>query len=220
MDDLFVHQLEDIYYAEQQIEKALPEMIEKAADAELKRGFKTHLGETKKQIKRLEQAFKALDRKPKGTDCPAIDGIIAEAEDIASEVEDPAVLNAALIAAAQAVEHYEITRYGTLIAWAKQLGHKDVVALLKQTLDEEVATDKKLTGMAKTAINPTAARKTTARKTGGRKPAAGKAAAGKAGARASAGRPKAAAARAKTASRTSRPAKAASRRTGRTSARG
>ncbi|MBI5112345.1 MAG: ferritin-like domain-containing protein [Rhodovulum sp.] len=167
MDDLFVHQLADIYYAECRIEKALPEMMEKAADAELKRGFKQHLAETKKQIKRLEQVFKKLDQEPKGTECPAIDGIIEEAEDIAGEIEDKEVLNAALIAAAQAVEHYEITRYGTLVAWAKQLGRKDVATLLTQTLKEEVATDKKLTMMAKKSVNPKASRKAPARKSAG-----------------------------------------------------
>lgn len=159
MDDLFLHTLEDIYYAEHQIEKALPDMMEKATDSELKRGFRTHLGETKKQIKRLDQVFKKLDQEPKGSECPAIDGIIEEANDVAGEITDKAVLNAALIAAAQAVEHYEITRYGTLVAWAKQLGRKDLATLLTQNLKEEQATDKKLTAMAKKKANPAAARK-------------------------------------------------------------
>jgi ferritin-like metal-binding protein YciE len=159
MDDLFLHTLEDIYYAEHQIEKALPDMMEKATDGELKRGFKTHLGETRKQIKRLEQVFKKLDQDPQGTECPAIDGIIEEANEIAGEVEDKMVLNAALIAAAQAVEHYEMTRYGTLVAWAKQLGRKDLASLLSQNLKEEEATDKKLTAMAKKKINPKASAK-------------------------------------------------------------
>ena len=159
MDDLFLHTLEDIYYAEHQIEKALPDMMEKATDSELKRGFRTHLGETKKQIKRLDQVFKKLDQEPKGSECPAIDGIIEAANDVAGEITDKAVLNAALIAAAQAVEHYEITRYGTLVAWAKQLGRKDLATLLTQNLKEEQATDKKLTAMAKKKANPTAARK-------------------------------------------------------------
>ena len=119
MDDLFVHQLRDIYYAEKQIVQALPEMIEKASDASLKQGFEKHLGETRNHVKRLEQVFTMHGVDAKGVDCPAIDGIIEEAEDIASEVDDKAVLDAALIAAAQAVEHYEMTRYGSLIAWAK-----------------------------------------------------------------------------------------------------
>ena len=155
--DLFLHSLQDIYYAEHQIEKSLPDMIAKASDAELKRGFRTHLKQTKGQVKRLEQAFKKLKARPQGTSCPAIDGIIEEANDIASEVDDKMVLNAALIAAAQAVEHYEITRYGTLIAWAKLLGHNDVARLLAANLKEEKATDKKLNGIAKRKINRKAA---------------------------------------------------------------
>src|SRR5215203_3169829 len=118
MDDLFVHTLRDIYYAENQIVKALPEMIEKASDPQLKQGFQTHLRETEGQVKRLEQVFRLHGTEPKGVDCPAIDGIIEEAEDVAGEVDDKSVLDAALVAAAQAVEHYEIARYGTLIAWA------------------------------------------------------------------------------------------------------
>jgi ferritin-like metal-binding protein YciE len=157
MDDLFVHTLQDIYYAENQIVKALPDMIEKASDPQLKQGFQTHLRETDNQIKRLEQAFRLLGQDPKGVDCPAIDGIIEEAEEIAGEIEDTAVLDAALIAAAQAVEHYEITRYGSLIAWAEQLGRKDVAALLKQSLDEEKAADKKLTALAESKVNRKAA---------------------------------------------------------------
>jgi ferritin-like metal-binding protein YciE len=153
VEDLFLHSLQDIYYAEHQIEKALPDMIEKASDAELKKGFRTHLAQTKGQIKRLEQAFKKLKEKPKGTKCPAIDGIIDEANEIAGEVADKMVLNAALIAAAQAVEHYEITRYGTLAAWAKLLGRSDVARLLTSNLREEKATDKKLNGIAKRKIN-------------------------------------------------------------------
>jgi ferritin-like metal-binding protein YciE len=153
MDDLFQHTLEDIYYAENQIEKALPDMIEKASDPELKRGFKKHLAETKGHIKRLEQVFKKLKKEPKGTKCPAIDGIIDEANEIAGEVEDKMVLNAALIGAAQAVEHYEMTRYGTLVAWARTLGRADVAKLLEANLKQEKATDKKLTGIAKKRIN-------------------------------------------------------------------
>jgi ferritin-like metal-binding protein YciE len=153
VDDLFLHTLQDIFYAEHQIKKALPDMIEKASDAELKKGFRTHLKQTNGQIKRLEQAFKKLKQKPKGTKCPAIDGIIDEANEIAGEVGDKMVLNAALIAAAQAVEHYEITRYGTLAAWAKLLGHADVARLLTSNLNEEKATDKKLNGIAKRKIN-------------------------------------------------------------------
>jgi len=152
-EHLFVHSLQDIYYAERQIEKSLPDMIAKASDAELKRGFNMHLRQTKVQIKRLEQVFKLIERTPQGTKCPAIDGIIAEANEIASDVGDKVVLNAALIAAAQAVEHYEITRYGTLTSWARLLGRNDVAKLLAMTLKEEKATDKKLNDIAKRKIN-------------------------------------------------------------------
>lgn len=157
MDDLFVHTLQDIYYAEKQIVKSLPEMIEKASNPQLKQGFQTHLRETENHVKRLDQVFELIGKKAQGVDCPAIDGIIEEAEDVAGEVEDKTVLDAALIAAAQAVEHYEMTRYGTLIAWAKQLGRNDAVTLLNQTLDEEKATDKKLTQMAESNVNMRAA---------------------------------------------------------------
>jgi ferritin-like metal-binding protein YciE len=157
MEDLFVHQLRDIYYAEKQIVKALPTMIEKATDPSLKQGFQTHLRETENHVKRLDQAFELIGQKAQGVDCPAIDGIIEEADEVAGEVEKKPVLDAALIAAAQAVEHYEMTRYGTLIAWAQQLGHGNVVTLLKQTLDEEKATDQKLTQMAEAQVNRKAA---------------------------------------------------------------
>jgi len=157
MDDLFVHTLRDIYYAENQIVKALPEMIDKSGDPALRQGFETHLAETKGHVRRLEEVFRLHGKDPTGVDCPAIDGIIDEAEDVAGEVEDPAVLDAALIAAAQAVEHYEITRYGSLVAWAKKLGRSDCAALLQQNLDEEKATDKKLTALAETNVNRKAA---------------------------------------------------------------
>jgi ferritin-like metal-binding protein YciE len=153
VDDLFLHTLQDIYYAEHQIEKALPDMVAKASDPELKKGFSMHLRQTKGQIKRLDQAFKKLKAKAQGTKCPAIDGILDEANDIAGEVDDKMVLNAALIAAAQAVEHYEITRYGTLVAWAKLIGRSDIAKLLAMTLKEEKATDKKLNGIATRKIN-------------------------------------------------------------------
>jgi ferritin-like metal-binding protein YciE len=157
MDDLFVHTLRDIYYAEHQIKKALPEMIEKATSPQLKQGFEMHLRETDGQIERLKQVFKLHGVEEKGVTCPAIDGIIEEANEVAGEVADKQVLDAALIAAAQAVEHYEITRYGTLVAWAKQLGRNDCAALLKQNLDEEAATDEKLTALARNGINRQAA---------------------------------------------------------------
>src|SRR6266480_3448306 len=148
MNDLFVHQLQDIYYAEKQLVKALPKMAEKAADKQLKQGFLTHLDETKTHVQRLEQVFQMHGAEAKPVDCPAIDGIIEEA----NEVEDKSVLDAALINAAQAAEHYEITRYGSLIAWAKQLGRNDCASILQKTLDEERATDKKLTRLAESKI--------------------------------------------------------------------
>ena len=157
MDDLFVHTLRDIYYAENQIVKALPDMIEKATDKQLKQGFQSHLAETKNHVKRLEEVFKMHGVEASGVDCPAIDGIIEEADDVAGEVDDKQVLDAALIAAAQAVEHYEMTRYGTLIAWAKQLGRNDCASLLQKNLDEEKAADKKLTAMAESSVNRKAA---------------------------------------------------------------
>jgi ferritin-like metal-binding protein YciE len=157
LDDLFVHQLRDIYYAEKQIVQSLPEMIEKATDSNLKRGFEAHLGETKNHVKRLERVFKMHGVEAKGIDCPAIDGIIEEADDVVADVEDKKVLDAALIAAAQAVEHYEITRYGSLIAWAKQLGRPDCANVLQQNLDEEKATDAKLTSLAERNVNVKAA---------------------------------------------------------------
>ena len=157
LDDLFVHQLRDIYYAEKQIVQALPEMIEKATDSRLKQGFQAHLAETKNHVKRVEQVFKMHGVDTKGVDCPAIDGIIEEANDIAGEVADKQVLDAALIFAAQAVEHYEMTRYGTLVAWAKQLGRSDCASVLQQNLDEEKAADAKLNSIAESKINAKAA---------------------------------------------------------------
>ena len=153
VDDLFLHTLQDIYYAEHQIAKSLPDMVAKASDAELKKGFNMHLRQTKGQIKRLDRVFKALKQEPQGTKCPAIDGILDEANEIASEVDDKLVLNAALIAAAQAVEHYEMTRYGTLVAWAKLLGYSSAAKLLAMNLKEEKATDKKLSAIATCKIN-------------------------------------------------------------------
>src|ERR1700760_619179 len=157
LNDLFVHQLQDIYYAEKQLVKALPKMAEKATDKQLKQGFLSHLEETKTHVQRLEQVFQMHGAQVKAVDCPAIDGIIEEADEVAGEVADKAVLDAALINAGQAAEHYEITRYGSLIAWAKQLGRNDAAAVLQKTLDEEKATDKKLTSLAEGKINLRAA---------------------------------------------------------------
>ena len=157
MDDLFVHQLRDIYYAEKQIVKALPKMIDKASDADLKSGLRQHFDETKNHVTRLEQVFEEMDTKAKAVNCPAIDGIIKEADEVMGDVEDKDVLDAAIIAAAQAVEHYETARYGTLIAWAKELGRDDCATILDRTLDEEKAADRQLTQIAEARVNMTAA---------------------------------------------------------------
>jgi len=153
LDDLFVHTLQDIYYTEQKLTKALPKMAEKVSDPQLQSAFLTHLAETEIQIKRVEQVFQKHGQSPKAATCPAIDGIVMEAEEIMKETSDPEVLDAAALAAAQAVEHYEITRYGTLIAWARELGKSDHVGLLQQNLDEEKATDLKLTQIAEARVN-------------------------------------------------------------------
>ncbi len=157
MDDLFVHQLQDIYYAEKRIVAALPEMIQKATAPQLKSAFETHLGETRNHVRRVEQVFQMHGVTPQTVDCPAIDGILEEAEEVAGEVQNKQVLDAALIAAAQAVEHYETTRYGTLIAWAKTLGRDDCANILKANLSEEEAADRKLTQIAESGVNQKAA---------------------------------------------------------------
>jgi len=156
MDDLFVHTLQDIYYAENQITKALPKMADQASNPMLRQGFEKHLQETENHIRNLEEVFQLLGMEPKGVDCPAIDGIIKESNEIAGEVDDDQVLDAALIAAAQAVEHYEITRYGTLITWAQELGHSECVTALQRNLADEKATDQKLTELAESRINSAA----------------------------------------------------------------
>jgi ferritin-like metal-binding protein YciE len=153
MEDLYLHTLEDIYYAEQQIEKALPKMIDKASAGPLRDGFEKHLQETRGHVERLEEVFRILGETPKGTTCPAMDGIIKEANEISKEVEDANVLDAALAAAAQAVEHYEMTRYGTLIAWSRELGRNDCAEILNKTLSEEKAADEALTQIAEQRLN-------------------------------------------------------------------
>ena len=157
LDDLFVHTLQDIYYAEKQLIKALPKMAEKATSPQLKHAFQSHLEETKGHVARVEQVFKMHGVEAKAVDCPAIDGIIEEANEVAGDIDDKQVLDAALIAAAQAAEHYEITRYGTLVAWAQQLGRNDCATVLQQNLTEEKAADKKLSSLAESGINRKAA---------------------------------------------------------------
>ncbi|MCP1247375.1 ferritin-like domain-containing protein [Acetobacter cerevisiae] len=153
LDDLFVHTLQDIYYAENQIIKNLPVMAEEASDPELKAAFQHHLTETEGQVRRLEQVFELHGQPVKGVTCQAMDGILAEAKDIISDCDDPEVRDAAMLSAAQAVEHYEITRYGSLITYAKQLNRADCAALLQQTLEEEKSADQKLTRIAGKSVN-------------------------------------------------------------------
>ena len=148
MQELLVDQLRDLYDAEKQLTKALPKMINLASNRDLVQGLKLHLEETNKQIERLDQVFKKLGKKPSGTDCPAIDGLIKESEETSGEVDDKSVLDAAIVAGAQAVEHYEIARYGTLIAWAEELGHDDIVRFLTTNLNEEKAANVKLNTIA------------------------------------------------------------------------
>jgi ferritin-like metal-binding protein YciE len=157
LDDLFVHTLRDIYYTEKQIRDALPKMIDKATSPQLRAGFEKHLKETEGHIERVEKVFDMHGAEAKEVDCPAIDGILEEADDVSGDVDDKEVLDAALIASAQAVEHYEIARYGTLIAWAKQLGRDDCASVLSQNLQEEEATDTKLSELAEGGVNKKAA---------------------------------------------------------------
>ena len=153
LDDLFLDTLKDIYFAEKQILKALPKMARAADSEEGKAGFLRHRDETQGQIDRIEQVFELLGKPARGKTCEAIQGIIAEGEEIMEEFKGSSALDAGLISSAQAVEHYEIARYGTLIAWAKQLGLNDAVPLLQANLAEEEATDKKLTQLAMAQAN-------------------------------------------------------------------
>lgn len=153
MEDLFVATLKDIYYAEKQILKALPGMINKADNVELKKALETHKAETDGQVDRLEKVFKLIDVPARGKKCEAIEGIIGEAKEHMSEIEDERVLDAGIISSAQAVEHYEICRYGTLVEWAKDLGHSDAATLLQQNLEEEHNADTLLTEIARGSVN-------------------------------------------------------------------
>ncbi len=153
LDDLFLDTLKDIYFAEKQILRALPKMARAARSEEGKSGFLQHRDETQGQIERLGKVFEFIGKPARGKTCEAIQGIIADGEEIMEEFKDSPALDAGLLSAAQAVEHYEIARYGTLIAWATQLGLKDAVPLLKANLAEEEATDKKLTELAEKSAN-------------------------------------------------------------------
>ncbi|GJD61546.1 YciE/YciF ferroxidase family protein [Methylobacterium frigidaeris] len=154
---LFLHQLKDTYFAENAILKALPKMAQAARSEELRGAFSVHVEETREQVKRLDQVFRIVGEKPEGVTCQAIQGIIAEGEEVMQEFSGSDALDAGLIAAAQAVEHYEITRYGTLLAWARQLGFSEAEDLIKETLVEEENTDELLSELAEDAVNPAAA---------------------------------------------------------------
>lgn len=153
LDELFLETLKDIYFAEKKILTALPKMKKAAQSDDLAAAFEKHRKETEGQVDRLEQVFKLLDEKPKGKSCAAILGITEEADEIAKEFKGSPALDAGLLAAAQAVEHYEISRYGTLKTWAQELGLNQAVKLLDQTLAEEKKTDAALTELAEAAVN-------------------------------------------------------------------
>jgi len=157
LHDLFLHTLKDVYYAEKQILKALPKMAKNAESEELKQAFEKHRDETEGQIDRLEQVFKMIDKPARGVQCEAINGIIEEGKEVMEDFAESEALDAGILAAAQAVEHYEITRYGTLRTWAMELGLKDAARLLEQNLEEEKKTDQLLTKLAEARVNTKAA---------------------------------------------------------------
>jgi ferritin-like metal-binding protein YciE len=157
LNDLFLDTLKDIYYAEKQILKALPKMAKAASSDKLRAAFEKHLAETEGQVDRLEQVFEMLDKPARGKTCDAIVGILDEGKEIMDEYKGTDALDAGMLAAAQAVEHYEISRYGTLKTWALELGMNDAARLLDQTLKEEEKTDEALTQLAKAAVNLAAA---------------------------------------------------------------
>ena len=157
LHDAFIDELRDTYDAERQLTKALPKLAKAATSPKLRNAFETHLAETQGQIERLEQVFESLDEKARGKHCDGIEGIIEEGKSIMEEDFDDTTMDACLIAAGQRAEHYEMAAYGTLVAWARAMGHTDAANLLQQTLDEEKAADKKLSGLAEGGINQTAA---------------------------------------------------------------
>jgi ferritin-like metal-binding protein YciE len=157
LNALFLDTLKDIYYAEKQIYKSLPKMAKAAQSDQLRAAFEKHHDETEGHIERLEQIFELLDKPARGKKCDAIEGILDEGKEVMDEYEDTPALDAGLLAAAQAVEHYEISRYGTLKAWAEKLSLKDAVNLLDQTLAEEKKTDETLSKIAVSAVNAEAA---------------------------------------------------------------
>ncbi|MEX2127433.1 MAG: ferritin-like domain-containing protein [Xanthobacteraceae bacterium] len=157
LEELFHHLLKDIYYAEKQIVKALPKMAKATENPELKQAFEHHLEETKGQVERLEEVFKIIGKTPRGEKCPAILGLVEEGGEVIKKGEDGDTIDAGLLAGAQAVEHYEMSRYGTMVAWAQQLGLARAVPLLNATLKEEKAADAKLNDIAMSSVNRKAA---------------------------------------------------------------
>jgi ferritin-like metal-binding protein YciE len=157
MHDAFVEELRDTYDAEKQLVKALPRMAKAASSADLQTAFETHLEETRGHVDRLERVFESLEEKARGKHCEGMAGIVEEGKSMMAEEFDDATMDAALIAAAQRVEHYEMAAYGTLVAWARAMGHTEAADLLQETLDEEKATDEKLTTLAEGGINQEAA---------------------------------------------------------------
>jgi ferritin-like metal-binding protein YciE len=155
--ELFEETLKDIYYAEKAILKALPKIAKQASSKKLQTAFTKHQKETERQVERLNDVFELIGKRPAGKKCPAIDGILEEGEEVMKEAEDDTIRDAAMLAAAQAVEHYEISRYGTLMAWAEKMGMTEAAGLLEATLEEEKATDEKLTELAESEINVEAA---------------------------------------------------------------
>ncbi len=157
MEDLFIHGLKDIYYAEKKLVQNLPKMAKKAESPELAQAIEQHHKETTNQVARLEKVFKLVDMAPKGKKCPGIEGLLEEAKEIMEEAKDPDTRDAGMLAAAQSVEHYEISRYGTLIAWAKELGMREAASVLEETLAEEKKADKLLSQLAERKLNREAA---------------------------------------------------------------
>jgi len=153
MEDLFIHELRDLYHAEKQLTKALPKMAKAATDEELRTAFEEHLEETQNQVARLEQIFSELDIPSRGVKCAAMEGLVEEGQEAIKEIEEDEVRDAALIAAAQRVEHYEIAGYGCAKTFAERLGHDNVAQLLQETLDEEHAADQKLNEIAMSSVN-------------------------------------------------------------------
>ncbi|QMU28459.1 YciE/YciF ferroxidase family protein [Adhaeribacter radiodurans] len=153
LNDLLIHQLQDLYGAEQQLLKAMPKMASTAKSAKLKQALETHMTETQNQVKRLEQVFQSMGIEAEAIKCKAMEGLLKEADEMLSEDADPEVMDAGIIASAQRVEHYEIAGYGTASTYAKYLGHNEAFTLLQETLNEEKKTDELLTGIAESSVN-------------------------------------------------------------------